>query len=63
MQLSQKVTGKPKRTSGMVKGLILAGLLVLFCQELTVQAHVLSRHNSANSIGKIKVSLKPDKCI
>ncbi|KAF5907273.1 natriuretic peptides A-like, partial [Clarias magur] len=54
MQLSQKVTGKPKRTSGMVKGLILAGLLVLFCQALTVQGHVLSRHNSANSIGKIK---------
>ncbi|XP_026781412.3 natriuretic peptides A [Pangasianodon hypophthalmus] len=38
----------------MVKGLILAGLLVLLCHELSVQAHVLSRHNSANSIGKIK---------
>ncbi|GAA6106893.1 natriuretic peptides A [Tachysurus ichikawai] len=38
----------------MVKGLILAGFLVLLCHELAAQAHVLSRHNTANSIGKIK---------
>ncbi|XP_017322595.1 natriuretic peptides A [Ictalurus punctatus] len=42
----------------MVKGLILAGLLVLLCNELAVQAHVLSRHNSANSISKIKYLLQ-----
>ncbi|XP_053480505.1 natriuretic peptides A [Ictalurus furcatus] len=42
----------------MVKGLILAGLLVLLCNEIAVQAHVLSRHNSANSISKIKYLLQ-----
>ncbi|KAI5621978.1 natriuretic peptides A precursor, partial [Silurus asotus] len=36
---------------GMIKGLILAGLLVLLCHELTVQAHELSRHSS---MGKLK---------
>ncbi|KAF7695044.1 natriuretic peptides A [Silurus meridionalis] len=38
----------------MIKGLILVGLLVLLCHELTVQAHELSRHSSASSMGKLK---------
>ncbi|KAL7884302.1 hypothetical protein AOLI_G00070720 [Acnodon oligacanthus] len=42
----------------MVKGLILAGLLVLLCHEVAVQAHVLTRHNSANSISKLKSLLQ-----
>ncbi|XP_072537151.1 natriuretic peptides A [Salminus brasiliensis] len=42
----------------MVKGLILPGLLVLLCHEVAVQAHVLYRHNSANSISKLKSLLQ-----
>ncbi|XP_062854586.1 natriuretic peptides A [Trichomycterus rosablanca] len=42
----------------MVKGLIVTGLLVLLCHQLAVRAHVLSRHNSASSIDKLKSLLQ-----
>ncbi|KAK1786995.1 hypothetical protein P4O66_017369, partial [Electrophorus voltai] len=42
----------------MVKGLILAGLMLLLCHEVAVQAHVLSRQNSANTAGKLKSLLQ-----
>ncbi|XP_066500800.1 natriuretic peptides A [Hoplias malabaricus] len=38
----------------MVKGLFLAGLLVLICQEAAVRSHVLTRHGSATSLSKLK---------
>ena len=58
MQPGQRARVKSHRKPRMVKGLILAGLLVLLCHEVAVQAHVLTRHNSANSISKLKVRLQ-----
>ncbi|XP_076845070.1 natriuretic peptides A [Brachyhypopomus gauderio] len=42
----------------MVRGLILAGLVVLLCHHAAVEAHVLGRQNSVNTVGKLKSLLE-----